>query len=276
MRLMVSSTEDPAGQNIFNSLMEYRWEPTGKWRGNPIYERENDRIVTVNRHHIYEDGIDKKLSEILGPIDHMVFISKHASKAGIHSLTVHPIGNFGSAKFGGRDRSLVPPAPHEMTTALRELYDEAIRCGLTHEYEVSFEATHHGPYLETPTYYIEIGSDDRCWNDKNAGEAIAKTLMRSKTNVNDSDPVLLCVGGGHYAPEFTDVALDRNVSIGHMVPGWALKDLDHDMFSQGLKQSKAEMVMVSRDLPEDLTDNIGRWCDQKGVKMVDDEYIKRI
>ncbi len=276
MRLIVSSKEDTASQNILNNLLEYDWETTGRWRGNPIYQKENDRIATVNQHHIYAEGIDKELSEILGSIDHMVFISKHASKAGIHSLTVHPIGNFGKAKFGGKDRGIVPPAPHQMTTALRVLYNEVVYHGLTHEYEVSFEATHHGPYLETPTYYIEIGSDNKCWTDKRAGEVIAKTLIEIKTSGENSKPIIFCIGGGHYTPEFTDTARHKAVSIGHIVPGWALKDVDEEMFNQGLEQSKADNVMISKEVQNDLRDKIDRWCVQKGVKIVDDSDLNNI
>lgn len=142
----------------------------GRDRGmedNPIYKKDDDYIATVNRHHIYVDNIDKELEELLDiKIDHVVYISKHSSKASIHSLRVHPIGNIGEAKFWGVENKLVPAAPVEMTAALRILWSETRDKGLENEYYVSFEATHHGPYLETPTYYIEIGSDKRAWDDE--------------------------------------------------------------------------------------------------------------
>ncbi len=276
MRLIVSSLEDTASQNILNNLLEYGWESTGEWQESPIYGREDDRMVTVNRHHIYAEGIDVELSGILGPIDHMVFISKHASKAGIHSLTVHPIGNFGKAKFGGKDRKLVPPAPHEMTGALRALHDIATGKGLTREYQVSFEATHHGPLLETPAYYIEIGSDQGSWSDVRAGEVIGMTLMEPETCKKTSCPIIFGIGGGHYAPEFTDLARRRKVSMGHMVPGWALKELDRELFGMGLAQSQAEMVMISKDVGEEMLNKIESWCHEMGVRLVDEASLKRL
>ena len=259
MRLIVSSNEDIASRNILEKLLDFGWDEFGEWRGNPLYRRGDDRIATVNRHHIYADGIDKELTEILGEIDHIVFISKHSSKAEIHSLTVHPIGNFGEAKFGGKDHELVPTVPHQMTTALLDLYEKAVHKDILDEYEVSFEATHHGPYLQTPAYYVEIGSVKGCWEDDTAGEVIASTLMERKVSVK-TYPKALCIGGGHYAPKFTDIARRNDVYIGHIIPSWALKDLDKKLFEIALEQSQADMVIMMDDIPKSLDLDIRDWC----------------
>lgn len=233
MRLIVSSTEDEASQNILEHLLEYDWEEIAEWKGNPVYRRQEDYIATVNRHHIYVDDIDKDIEELLNvDIDHVVFISKHSSEAGIHSLTVHPIGNVGEAKFGGLEDRLVPSAPTQMTAALRTLWDETRKRGMESEYDVSFEATHHGPYLETPTYYIEIGSGKESWRDERAGQIIADTVIDVEKNYRKNDDVVICIGGGHYAPRYTDLARKKSVAVGHMIPGWGMKYLDHESFKE--------------------------------------------
>lgn len=268
MRLIVSSKADTASENILKRLLGYGWDITGEWKGNPLYSRGEDRIATVNEHHIYADDIDVELSDILGPIDHMVFISKHSSKANIHSLTVHPIGNFGTAKFGGMNGQLVPPAPHEMTGALRRLQKKTDLAGLLGEYEVSFEATHHGPFLRTPTYYIEIGSDEACWSDERAGKVIASTLMADRPKDIDHEPVAVCVGGGHYAPKFTDIARRKSISIGHIVPSWAFEDLDEENFDCALRQSEAELLIITDDVPKWLCEKLRGWCSVREIEMV--------
>nr|AGF93357.1 uncharacterized conserved protein UCP016210 [uncultured organism] len=232
MRLIVSSKDDDASQNILDHLLKLDWKKIDEWKGNPVYKKRDDLIATVNRHHIYVDDVDKELEDLLDvDIDHVVFISKHSSEAGIHSLTVHPIGNVGEAKFGGKENKVVPAAPSEMTAALRTLWEETREHGLEGEYDVSFEATHHGPYLEAPTYYIEIGSDKESWNDERAGQVIADTVMKVEENYRDDD-VVVCIGGGHYAPRYTDLARNNAVSIGHMVPGWGMKYLTKDSFDE--------------------------------------------
>lgn len=267
MRLMISSKEDMASNNILEKLLRYGWDVIGEWRGNPLYSRGDDRIATVNEHHIYANDIDIELCEILGTIDHMVFISKHSSKANIHSLTVHPLGNFGVAKFGGKDGELTPPAPHRMTNAFRGLYTKISSQGLLREYDVSFEATHHGPFLRTPAYYIEIGSDKECWTDDRAGEVIASCLM----NMMESKaryPTALCIGGGHYAPKFSDIARHDDISIGHIVPSWALKDLQENNFRVALEQSSADMLILTEDIPTRLRDDIRSWISRSKQKLI--------
>jgi D-aminoacyl-tRNA deacylase len=162
---------------------------------------------------------------------------------------VHPIGNFDKdkAEFGGSPGKLVPAEPWLMSAALRELAELAKAGEL--EYEVSFEATHHGPYLETPAFYIEIGSDEDAWEDEEAGETIARTIlsvseMTSGTRpypatIDVHEPVAVGVGGGHYAPRITEVCIKKQLSFGHIIPSYII-----DACTSGEEAQKAP--------PEDL------------------------
>jgi D-aminoacyl-tRNA deacylase len=127
-----------------------------------------------------------------------------------------------------------------MTSALRSLAKNAK--GL--EWDVSFETTHHGPSVATPTFYIEIGSYEGLWERKDAAEAIAKSIMSIK---DEGHPIVVCAGGGHYAPRFTEIALSRKVSIGHMAANYALEQLDDGMIRQMAERSGgAKMVYFHR------------------------------
>jgi D-aminoacyl-tRNA deacylase len=138
----------------------------------------------------------------------------------MRTLTVHPIGNYGKAEMGGRDRTLVPSAPREMTLALKELVKRA--AGL--KYQVSLEATHHGPYLRTPTFYIEIGSDEEAWKEPEPGRVIAEAIFEVLTAGISADPIAVGIGGGHYVPRITDVAREKKIAFGHMLPSYALEE----------------------------------------------------
>ncbi|MFP4051153.1 MAG: D-aminoacyl-tRNA deacylase [Thermoplasmata archaeon] len=278
MRLIVSSKEDEASQNILEHLLKLDWEEIDEWKDNPVYKKGDDYIATVNRHHIYVDKVDKELEELLDiKIDHVVYISKHSSKAGIHSLTVHPIGNIGEAKFGGIENKLVPAAPVEMTAALRTLWSETRDKGLENEYDVSFEATHHGPYLETPTYYIEIGSDKGAWNDERAGQVIANTVMNVGKNYRNDD-VVICIGGGHYAPRYTDLARKNAVSIGHMVPGWGMKYLTHESFNELVeKTSGVKYVYFDRSSTSGKERRrVKDWSEEEGLSVVRSDDLEKL
>lgn len=224
MKIIIISEPDTASCNIFEHLIGLReWQEKGEFQGNPLYFYEDFCLASIKDEHIFHDNVDEELSLVLNQqLDCIIYASRHRSESGKQSLTVHPIGNYGDAEFGGKPRILVPSAPHLMTEALRVLKKKAKAM----EYAVSFEATHHGPYLQTPTFFIEIGSNEMAWQDKEAGRIIAETILEAKAQ---QYPVGIGVGGGHYAPRITDVALERKMDFGHIVPSYAIEHLTQAM-----------------------------------------------
>jgi D-aminoacyl-tRNA deacylase len=172
-------------------------------------------MVTIPQLHLYFDDLDQRSSDDLGiNVHEVVYLSRHKAASGKPSLTVHPIGNWNSADFGGRGGRVVPSAPHLMTSLLLRLRSEA--AGM--DFEVTYEVTHHGPWLSTPTMFIEIGSSEATWGHRGAAQAIARALTHVAV---EEHPVAMGIGGGHYAPRFTEVALGKKVSFGHMLPTYA-------------------------------------------------------
>ena len=221
MYLVITSTEDTASMNIRERLLHLAsWEEMGDFKGMPILRNKGLYLVTNDKFHIFAEGLDREIREKCDlEFKGMIFASRHRAESGLGSLTVHPIGNFSEAKFGGMDRTLVPCMPHEMTYAYRRLLENGKGIG----YEITFEATHHGPHVETPTMFIEIGSDESGWCDERAGMAVAKTILNIPSH-KESTEVLVGVGGGHYCPRHTDIMRNFNVAFGHIIPGWALND----------------------------------------------------
>jgi len=243
MRLLVSSEEDPASRNMKDLLLQKR-----EWKelGTPYDLLVSDDMIlaTVKGIHIYEDGMDKRIADLVGlEADEVVFLSRHRAASSIPTLTVHPIGNFAEAKFGGRDGVLVPPAPSLMNGLLRQI--ASLAKGLP--FQISFEVTHHGPWLETPTVYMEIGSDETMWGCRDAADCLTDALL----TVNKADyPVLIGLGGGHYAPRFTEVALSRKANFGHMIPSYVLESVDRSeterLVRYAIEVSGAEAVYIHR------------------------------
>jgi D-aminoacyl-tRNA deacylase len=230
MRVLVASEADAASVNQRSALLALApWKEERPFDGTPTYRRDATVLVSIREDHLYRDHLDRDVSAFLGePVDGIVYLSKHRSESRIPSLTVHPVGNPGKADFGGRPQTLVPSSPRWMTAALRRLRTEAR--GLP--YQVTFEATHHGPYLETPTFYIEQGSTEREWADLDASQAIARTLL----GLEPLDvPVAVGIGGGHYAPRHTDLVMARRIAFGHLIPSLALDGLPDDVFEQAVR-----------------------------------------
>jgi D-aminoacyl-tRNA deacylase len=221
MKLVVRSTADAASVNIVESLLRMgKWEEAGSFEGAPVLRMGGSSVVTIPVHHLYYDDIDDKVEKALGERPSLViFASRHKSASNLRTLTVHPIGNYGKAEMGGRDRTLVPAAPGELTMAFKELVKRA--GGLN--YQISLEATHHGPYLRTPTFYIEIGSDEMAWKEPEPAQVIAEAIFEVLIGKVPEAPIAVGVGGGHYVPRITDVAREKNVAFGHMLPSYALE-----------------------------------------------------
>lgn len=232
VKLIVTSSEDPASLNIRARLLERsRWSETGSFEGRATMTKDEFLMVQVDRIHLEEDLIDERVSKALGlVVDLIVFASRHRSESKIPTLTVHPIGNFSSADLGGRPGALCKTSPQLMTSALRALSANGKGLG----FNISFETTHHGPFVNAPAFYIEIGSYEELWGREDAAEAIAESIMSIR---DEGHPVIVCVGGGHYAPRFTEVALSRKVAIGHMAANYALEALRPDMIEQMVDKS---------------------------------------
>jgi len=218
MKLLVCSRADLASVNIAQRLQEQAdWVQEGEFEGRPCLWLKEMCMVEIEELHIHSDHLDVRCEEEIGVHpDLVIFLSRHRAASGIPSLTVHPIGNHGLADFGGRPEHLVPATPHLMTSMLRRLHSLAGSL----DFGVSFEVTHHGPYLETPSVFVEIGSDENTWDHRGAAQAIASAILSTSESVF---PVVIGIGGGHYAPRFTEIALKKKVSFGHMIPNYALE-----------------------------------------------------
>jgi D-tyrosyl-tRNA(Tyr) deacylase len=168
--------------------------------------------------HIHDDGLDDRVSAAVGPeVPMFLFPSVHRSESGRPCLTVHPLGNLGpDAEVGGRPRTVNPTAPRAMADALRRFHEAGDRHGLV----ATYEATHHGPVLRSPAFFLEIGADEEQWRRPELVRAVADTLL--ELDEDPTDRVAIGVGGGHYAPRFTDLALRRRWAFGHLIPSYAL------------------------------------------------------
>lgn len=210
--MLVASVPDPASVNLRDRLLEAaKWSEEGEFHGYPCHRLRDMMMVSIDQLHLHLDHVDQTVGRTLGiDVDEVVFLSKHRAASGKPTLTMHPIGNFGKADFGGREGTLVPASPSFLSGLLRSLSSSAK--GLP--FEVSYEVTHHGPFLDVPTTFVEIGSDETRWGNVDAARAMTEALLNC---VPADGPIVVGIGGGHYAPRFSEVTLAKRVRFGHMV-----------------------------------------------------------
>ncbi len=273
MDLILTSQDDLASLNIREKLLAMDdWKKIGMFHNFPVYKSEKFYLVHIKIQKIYAENIDKHIRERLGiDFDNIIVASKHRSSAGIRSLTVHPIGNWGKAEYGGKERTVVRTNPHLMTEALRLLKKN----NNLDEYTVSFEATHHGPYLETPTFFIEIGSTEEEWRDDIAGEVLAKTIMdlEEKRYL----PVL-GIGGGHYMPRITDVALKYKISFGHMLPSYAVEYVNENTLRMACEESDhcKHAYIHRKGLKSEQKKKIIKILENLGIKIISSKELEKL
>ncbi len=244
MYLVVTSSQDLASMNIREKLLSLvPWIEKSRFKGMPVYEYRNMFLLTNDEFHIYAEELDGEIrAKLKIDFDRIIFASRHKAESGLQSLTVHSIGNFSKAKYGGKDKTLVTSMPHEISHA----YHRLLVNGANLDYMITFEATHHGPYLDTPTMFIEIGSDEEGWRDEKAGTAVARTIMEIPSFKKSKD-TLVGVGGGHYCPRHSDVVKKFDAAYGHIIPGWALREADDEAVLMAISSTPgAEKIYLHR------------------------------
>ena len=104
------------------------------------------------------------------------------------------------------------------------------------------EATHHGPLIDTPCVFIEIGSTEIEWKDSRAGFIIAKTIHKAiqEFKENDYHEIAFAIGGPHYCPNFNKIQLKSNVAISHVIPKYKLP-LTDEMVKEAVKKTEEEV-----------------------------------
>jgi D-aminoacyl-tRNA deacylase len=247
MILLVASNKDVAGLNIARQVLDhYPFKITGTtFQKNPVYHAQvNKKDITliilneetINAQHLTDSFTKPSL---------IVFISRHSSTSGKPTLSVHTPGNIGPAEFGGLPNQVSISPATAMRDALKAL--AYLKEGMQLDYEVSYECTHHGPSLNAPTMFVELGSSPTQWQDSKAAEAVAHAAMSAigKFAVSEEKAVL-GLGGTHYNERCTRMALDGEAIFGHMIPKYAIPLVDSEMLRQCVNRTleKVEFAIL--------------------------------
>ncbi len=248
MILLVASNKDVASQNIKEQILQnYPFKKTTEtYQQNDIYTAEISgkavSLVTLSEESVHA----QYLQEDFPNAELVVFISRHSSQSGTPTLSVHTPGNFGAAELGGLPRKVSVSPALSMRDALKALCQQRQELGLN--YEVSYECTHHGPSLNVPTMFVELGSSELQWQDTKAALAVANAAMAATANFKPpAEPVVLGVGGTHYNQKFTQMTLQNKAVFGHMIPKYAVPLVDADLLRQCEDKTFGHVSMVVLD-----------------------------
>ena len=214
MKLVVASKADLVSTAIGRMLIEnYGFKPIGK----DLHQKGEVLLKFIEEKHIYANGLGEDLSP-----DLMIIVSSHRSEAGVKALLAHPVGNWGlDVSMGGLPRTLSPTSAAALYKALHSLQECASNLGVD-GWKIGLEVTHHGPATDVPTIFMEAGGPPDEIPEARVLEVIASACMRVLKPFTRVPPAATGFGGGHYAPRFTRLALNKEYSFGHMCPKYAM------------------------------------------------------
>ncbi len=215
--LIIASKQDYAGINIISELNQFKKNPVLSAMSS---DNASFDISLVEESILYEENFDlKRLNEY----DFVIFASKHKSKKPNKTLSIHCPGNWRTAEYGGK-RGKVCKSSALFNKFLFEKLKENYEKSNLKNYDVTMEVTHHGPLIDKPCVFIEIGSTETEWKDKRAGFVIAKTISQTIEEFKENPylEIAVGIGGPHYCPSFNKIQLDSNFAISHIIPGYVV------------------------------------------------------
>jgi len=231
MRFAIAySKKDLAGINIIQQFKKIAFAPDL-----PIIELKKDSI--------YSENIDK-LPEFRN-IDFIVFATKHKSAKETKTLSLHAPGNWRNADLGGQSGKICNTSAQVLKYLFQQLNKNSEE--LKNKYQITLEATHHGPFIEKPCCFIEIGSTEKQWQEKEPAKVLAKTIL-SLQNFKSNKKYIsaIGIGGPHYCPNFNKIQLNSEYAISHIIPRYQLP-LTQSMLQQAEEKTTEQIRIILLD-----------------------------
>ncbi len=235
MNYIAYSEQDSIAAAVISELRRLvKFEREGSSEGYEIYGSASARLIAIKSPVIH--------SEFLGKLgaERIIFVSRHSSSKGITSFTAHAAGNWSASnEFGGAPRALSVASPAYMLSFLkimRRINETAM--------PVTYEATHHGPLLGTPSLFIEIGPVHG-----GLDTSVARMFAKGITGMVATEPaiygkVAIGIGGTHYPEKFTKLALEEKYTFSHIMSKYYTGE--YQMIGEAIQRSeqKAELAVI--------------------------------
>ncbi|PIN91571.1 hypothetical protein COU57_00070 [Candidatus Pacearchaeota archaeon CG10_big_fil_rev_8_21_14_0_10_32_14] len=231
--LIVASKLDKAGINITTQLSQY-----GDFKYYLV-----DKDITHTQ--------DKEDLEKFSQFDFIIFASKHQSKEGRKTLSIHIPGNFRSDSQLPTHGGLPGKVSKTSALFLKQSFiklKKNVDLHKLNDYTLTLECTHHGPSIDIPCMFIEIGSTINEWEDRRAGFVIAKTIsdIINEYKHNPYHEVAVGLGGPHYCPSFNKLQLDSNFAISHIISEYNFP-LTEEMLKEAISKTYEEVDLILLD-----------------------------
>ncbi len=163
--------------------------------------------------------------------DAIVILSRHESSSQIPAFTVHYPGNPSEKTMGGQPKTLGIAFPRLLTSIYREMLKINVNIAKV------IEATHHGPTLNKPVVFAEIGSSKEYWQNEKLVAELVNSVINGINKYEDTycEKIVVGFGGPHYATFFSELA--KKYCISHIISKHYLTELDSNIVKQAIENS---------------------------------------
>jgi D-aminoacyl-tRNA deacylase len=226
--LIVASKIDKAGINISTQLSQF---------GNfSFYLVDNEVIFTENLN-----------LEKINQYDFIIFASKHQSEKGNKTISIHAPGNWNKAELGGTSERVCKTSALFQKQLFEKLKKNMEKFPIK-GYDLTLECTHHGPLINKPCLFVEIGATETEWKDRKAGFVVAKSIAETikEFKENPYNEIAIGIGGPHYCPNFNKLQLNSNLAISHIIPQYVLP-LTEKMVQEAIAGTAEDVDLIVLD-----------------------------
>jgi len=239
--VLVASSQDLAGVTMADHLKNTGFASAGKSHRSPHHKNVQLYIASGNLLSL------ENLDDLYPDAGSFIFLSKHRSDSQIPTLTCHCTGNFAADNpYGGNPQELAISYP-----SLQKGYLKAITAARRRvpEYDVTIEATHHGPTsLKKPVLFVELGSSEKQWADINAAAFMCDTLLGMLDGgIERCEQVGIALGGTHYPTKFNKLLLESGFGLAAVASKHNLEAIDEQMLDQMIEKSVEKVTHVVVD-----------------------------
>ena len=266
MECLVFNDLDPVSKNSFTYFLsikkEHSFQDYGIKHHNIKEAYKNDSLVAlkINSELTTANYLDEFGFECI------YFISKHLSSSGVFTFTTHSLGNPSKEKIEINPFELSKAAPQSMYSFIKEFYNNNKKLPIT------YEATHHGPLLKTPSLFLEFGGSTESLESTANAKILIDTVLKSIKMKHVPSKISLGMGSGHYPSKFTSLAIKKDYAFSYILPYYVLNELNLEeltkLFDTAYFASKdkfTNIIIEKKRLNKQIIDNVLYLIEQKGL-----------
>jgi D-aminoacyl-tRNA deacylase len=219
--------------------------------------------------YLYLTNEDVKcIEEKIGQKCEFLIISTHKSETQkIDTISIHVCGNFNKNELGGEKQKLSYVYEDAFDYLYKTISEDKEKPSAL---EFFIEATHHGPSLDIPILYYEIGPNDDAYNNIEYQKYYTEKLidyLKEKPKTQSEHYVL--IGAPHYLDKKMVNNIKEkmklkhnkeNIFFSHIVPKYSLNDIleldDNELkniFKETIKKSLTNKLILNKEYMKSLT-----------------------